>query len=60
LAEVGPEGGLVREAFLVGLLCRPYYTGAGSGRVEACVRLVSVVGVTELAMDFRALFCRSD
>lgn len=52
LAQVGPFVRRFEETVLASSLSTPYHTRRGTAGVEAGVGQVSLVGGTELAMDF--------
>lgn len=60
LAQVGPGVGLLEEAILGGAFGAPDDAGRGAARVEAGVRQVALVGVSELAMDLGLDLWRKD
>ena len=51
LTKIRPVGRRVREAIFVGTLSAPYYAGGRPTGVETCMRTVTLVSISELAMN---------
>ena len=56
LSQVGPFCRVVLKAMLGGSLGTPYYASAGSTGVKAGMGAMSLVGITELAVDLGIQF----